>query len=88
MSLISAEQAKSNAEAFDLNRDQVLDKVNNSIAANSKVGKRDVVMKFLKTAVSNDELDYVKGKLRDQGYDVSDLTQKLNGDSHALKIEW
>lgn len=88
MSLISAEQAKRNADAFDLSREQVLEKVAQSINANSKSGKREVVIKFLQSAVSDDELNYVKVKLKAQGFKVVDLTPQVKSDSHALKIKW
>jgi hypothetical protein len=68
MSLITAQQARENAEKFNLSADEILKKIVDSISANSKVGETEITVSFLAKVVDQSELNFVENKLKEKGY--------------------
>lgn len=71
MSLINANEARKNAESFDLTAAQVLDEIGSTIKACSKIGKNSATCSFLRSAVNEQELEIVKSTLIEKGYVLS-----------------
>jgi len=88
MSLISAEQARNQSESFDLNQQQVFDQIAKSIDSSSKVGKREIVKQFLKSAVSSQELEGALDRVRDQGYIVEVIEGKPELEKLSIRVSW
>lgn len=84
--LISATEAKQNAEAFDLTCDQMIAQIANLIEANSKAGTRFVVAGFLKSAVTAQELDKAIELIAAKGYLVDSAV--TSPESRAIRISW
>ena len=88
MSLIPVDKARTQSAAFDLSQEQVLKNISDSIDANSKSGRRLVVMSYLKSAVSQQELDGALEKVRQNGYVVEIMQNSVDKDSHLIKVSW
>ncbi|MDC4645314.1 MULTISPECIES: hypothetical protein [unclassified Acinetobacter] len=71
MSLISAQEARENADKFSLSSDEMLNEVANAISANSKLGKTEIVVAFLSKVVDQSELNFVEKSLKEKGYSVN-----------------
>ena len=67
MSLISAQEARENAEKFSLSADEMLTQVANSISANSKAGNTEIMVGFLAKVVDQSELNFVEKSLKEKG---------------------
>ena len=67
MSLISAQEARENADKFSLSSDEMLNEVANAISANSKLGKTEIVVAFLSKVVDQSELNFVEKSLKEKG---------------------
>ena len=80
MSLITAQQARENAEKFSLSADEMLKTIADIISANSKVGKTEVIVSFLSKVVDQNELTFVENSLKEKGYTVnsSNLEDKIH----------
>ncbi|WP_290654108.1 hypothetical protein [Idiomarina sp.] len=88
MSLISADQARTQSQSFDLTQQQVLDQIAKLIDGNSKVGKKEVVVQFLKSAVSKQELENSLAQVRGAGYSVELIEAKSESEKFSVKINW
>ena len=71
MSLISAQEARENADKFSLSSDEMLNEVANAISANSKSGKTEIAVAYLSKAVDQSELNFVEKSLKEKGYSVN-----------------
>ena len=78
MSLISAQEARENAEKFSLSADEMLKQVANSISANSKAGNTEIIVGFLAKVVDQSELNFVEKSLKEKGYTVEILNDGKN----------
>ena len=78
MSLISAQEARENAEKFSLSADEILKQVANSISANSKAGNTEIMVGFLAKVVDQSELNFVEKSLKEKGYTVEILNDGKN----------
>lgn len=78
MSLISAQEARENAEKFSLSADEMLKQVANSISANSKAGNTEIIVGFLAKVVDQSELNFVEKSLKEKGYTVEILNHENN----------
>lgn len=80
MSLITAQQARENAERFSLSADEMLKTIADLISANSKVGKTEIIVGFLSKVVDQNELTFVENSLKEKGYTVnsSNLEDKIH----------
>jgi len=80
MSLITAQQARENAERFSLSADEMLKTIADTISANSKVGKTEIIVSFLSKVVDQNELTFVENSLKEKGYTVnsSNLEDKIH----------
>ena len=78
MSLISAQEARENAEKFSLSADEMLTQVANSISANSKAGNTEIMVGFLAKVVDQAELNFVEKSLKEKGYTVEILNDGKN----------
>ena len=85
MSLISAQEARENAEKFSLSADEILNEIVHSISANSKLGKTEIIVAFLSKVVDQSELNFVENSLKDKGYNVS---LSNNEDKVYIKISY
>lgn len=83
--LISAEEARSNAEKFDLSSKQIFDQISQSISANSKAGAREIIVEFRKNAASNSEIEKAISLVREEGYEVE---TKMSADFTSVKVAW
>ena len=78
MSLITAQEARENAEKFSLSADEMLTQVANSISANSKAGNTEIMVGFLAKVVDQSELNFVEKSLKEKGYTVEILNDGKN----------
>ena len=78
MSLISAQEARENAEKFSLSADEMLTQVANSISANSKASNTEIMVGFLAKVVDQSELNVVEKSLKEKGYTVEILNDGKN----------
>lgn len=78
MSLISAQEARENAEKFGLSADEMLKQVANAISANSKAGNTEIIVGFLAKVVDQSELNFVEKSLKEKGYTVEILNHGKN----------
>jgi hypothetical protein len=85
MSLISAQEARENAEKFSLSADEILKQVANSISANSKAGNTEIIVGFLAKVVDQGELNFVEKSLKEKGYTVEILN---HGNNVHIKINY
>lgn len=86
MGLIPIEQARAQSNAFDISQEQVLNEISIAIQTQSAVGQRSAVLIYLKTAVSQEELDGALDVIRAGGYTIEVLP---HGDtSHAVRVTW
>ena len=85
MSLISAQEARENAEKFSLSADEMLTQVANSISANSKAGNTEIMVGFLAKVVDQSELNFVEKSLKEKGYTVEILN---HGNNVHIKINY
>ncbi|MCH2017308.1 hypothetical protein MKX17_15505 [Acinetobacter ursingii] len=85
MSLISAQEARENAEKFSLSADEILKQVANSISANSKAGNTEIIVGFLAKVVDQAELNFVEKSLKEKGYTVEILN---HGNNVHIKINY
>lgn len=85
MSLISAQEARENADKFSLSSDEMLKTIADSISANSKLGKTEITVSFLSKVVDQGELDFVEGSLKSKGYNIN---LSNIGDSIYIKINY
>ena len=85
MSLISAQEARENAEKFSLSADEMLTQVANSISANSKAGNTEIIVGFLAKVVDQAELNFVEKSLKEKGYTVEILN---HGNNVHIKINY
>ena len=85
MSLITAQEARENAEKFSLSADEILNEIVHSISANSKLGKTEIIVAFLSKVVDQSELNFVENSLTDKGYNVSFSN---NEDKVYIKISY
>ncbi len=85
MSLITAQEARENAEKFSLSADEILNEIVHSISANSKLGKTEIIVAFLSKVVDQSELNFVENSLKDKGYNVS---YSNNEDKVYIKISY
>lgn len=85
MSLISAQEARENAEKFSLSADEMLKQVANSISANSKAGNTEIIVGFLAKVVDQSELNFVEKSLKEKGYTVEILN---HGNNIHIKINY
>ena len=85
MSLISAQEARENAEKFSLSADEMLKQVANSISANSKAGNTEIIVGFLAKVVDQAELNFVEKSLKEKGYTVEILN---HGNNVHIKINY
>ncbi len=85
MSLITAQEARENAEKFSLSADEILNEIVHSISANSKLGKTEIIVAFLSKVVDQSELNFVENSLKDKGYNVSFSN---NEDKVYIKISY
>lgn len=83
--LISAEEARANAEKFDLSSQQILDEISQSISANSQVGARKIIVDFRKDAASDSEVEKAIAAVREKGYEVETKALK---DFVQVKVAW
>lgn len=88
MPLIPAEQARKQTSSFEMSQEQVLENMSFAIDANSKQGQKSVIAYYLRSAVSQQELDGAMAIVRSNGY-AADMVD-LGGDSvnFAVKISW
>ena len=85
MSLITAQQARENAEKFSLSADEMLKTIADIISANSKVGKTEVIVSFLSKVVDQNELTFVENSLKEKGYTVNSSNSE---DKISIKINY
>lgn len=85
MSLITAQQARENAEKFSLSADEMLKTIADIISANSKVGKTEVIVSFLSKVVDQNELTFVENSLKEKGYTVNSSNSE---DKIIIKINY
>ena len=85
MSLITAQQARENAEKFSLSADEMLKTIADIISANSKVGKTEVIVRFLSKVVDQNELTFVENSLKEKGYTVNSSNSE---DKISIKINY
>ena len=78
MSLISAQEARENAEKFSLSADEMLTQVANSISANSKASNTEIMVGFLAKVVDQSELNFVEKSLKEKGNTVEILNGGKN----------
>jgi|GEM_PF-1838754 len=86
--LISAEQARENAEKFNLTSNQVIAEIAQSIEANSKAGNTCLIMSFKKTAVSGHEMEVVLAALVKKGFRAARHDIQPKETETSIKIEW
>jgi hypothetical protein len=86
MSLIPIEHAREQSNAFDISQEQVLQEISSAIASQSKIGQRVAVLIFLKTAVSQQELDGALDVIRAGGYAIELLPHVET--SHTVRVTW
>lgn len=86
--IISAEQARQNTKAYDLKYEEVVNKIANSIEANSKHGHSEVSMVFLKQAVSDAELSKALEAVRTKGFKAQIIPRPSCNDSNHIKVSW
>lgn len=86
--MITADQARQNAEQFDLTADEILAKIEQSIDANSRAGAKSILTSFKKAAASDAEIQEVLGKLNAAGFDASLNNIQPNPDETVVRIEW
>lgn len=85
MSLITAQQARENAEKFSLSADEMLKTIADTISANSKVGKTEIIVGFLSKFIDQNELNFVEDSLKVKGYTVSSSNSE---DKIHIKINY
>ncbi len=85
MSVITAQQARENAEKFSLSADEMLKTIADIISANSKVGKTEVIVSFLSKVVDQNELTFVENSLKEKGYTVNSSNSE---DKISIKINY
>lgn len=83
--LISADEARSNSENFDLSSEQIFDKISQSILANSKAGAREITVSFRKNVASNSEIEKAVTIIRESGYQVE---SRVLEDFIYIKVTW
>lgn len=85
MSLITAQQARENAEKVSLSADEMLTTIADLISANSKVGKTEIIVSFLSKVVDQNELTFVENSLKGKGYTVNSSNSE---DKILIKINY
>ena len=83
MSLISAQEARENAEKFSLSADEMLTQVANSISANSKAGNTEIMVGFLAKVVA-----WVISSLIDYGCYLLVITYNYWPEVHAFSCSY
>ncbi len=86
--LISADQARENAEKFNLTSNQVIAEIAQSVEANSKAGNTSLLKSFKKTAVSGHEMAVVLAALVEKGFRAARHDIQPKEDETCIKIEW
>jgi hypothetical protein len=88
MSLIPADKAREQSSAFDLSEEQIVASIAKSIDASSKVGKRTIVMQYLTSAVSQQELDGALAVVRSKGYTADLISAATTQEKFSVQISW
>ena len=88
MPLISADKARQNSASFDLTKDQIVEEISHSIDANSKSGVRSIVVQYLRSAVSQQELEDALSSVRSQGYTTEIIENAADKEKMTAKICW
>ncbi len=88
MPLIPAEKALAQSTSFDMSQEQVLEDISSSIDANSKAGARFITLQYLKSAVTQQELDGALATVRSNGYDVEMLNGTLDNEKFSIRVSW
>ncbi|MEB2111071.1 hypothetical protein JH275_01765 [Xanthomonas campestris pv. campestris] len=88
MSLIPADKAREQSSSFDLSQEQVVAGIADAIDANSKAGKRSIVMQYFTSAVSQQEIDGALATVRSKGYTAELINSGSNQEQFSVQISW
>ncbi|MET1113420.1 MAG: hypothetical protein ABWY08_00505 [Comamonas sp.] len=88
MFLISADKAREQSSSFDLSQEQIVAGIAEAINANSKAGKRSIVMQYLTSAASQQELDAALATVCSQGYTAEFIDAGSNQEHVSVRIGW
>jgi hypothetical protein len=88
MSLIPAEKARAQSTSFDMSQEQVLENISSSIEVSSKLGERTTVVRYLKSAVSQQELDAALATVRTGGYTVEMINGAHDKEAFLIRVSW
>jgi hypothetical protein len=86
MAIFPIEQARAQSDSFDMSQEQVLQNISSAIANMSALGERTAVVQFLKTAVSQQELDGALETVRGGGYVVQII--EASPANFMVRVNW
>ncbi|MEX0719936.1 MAG: hypothetical protein WD059_04650 [Balneolaceae bacterium] len=85
--IIPADKARKLAAEFDLNIDQLIERIASKIERHAKLGNTELTRVYKKQAVSPDELEKLKQAITDKGYQIEDKSQS-GKEVYRIKISW
>lgn len=88
MNFISAEKAREQSSSFNLTQEEVIAEIGGLIDANSKAGKRSVVVKYMASVISREDVDAVLVIVRGHGYDAEFVDDDSDREQFFVRISW